>query len=153
MLFRFRCTLSVLAIKCRRGHPCRRTPCPGRETRTRNGTPPGSDGIPRQPRAGPSAAAGKQCKTPKALEAADGAIKERLFLISKDGVNGPDIDQLRQETTANVNGAGEEHFKDTAFVDAAKNLHEAKLLAEGVSQVTSGRRTHKRQRQTGENGR
>lgn len=70
-------------------------------------------------------------KTPKALESADGAIKERLFLIGKDGVNGPDIDQLREETTANVNGAGVEHFKDPAFVAAAKNLHEAKLLAEG----------------------
>ncbi|MEV7663532.1 hypothetical protein [Paenarthrobacter sp. NPDC089316] len=70
-------------------------------------------------------------KTPKALEAADGAIKERLFLIGKDGINGPGIDQLRQETIANVNGAGEEHFKDPSFVAAAKNLHEAKLLAEG----------------------
>lgn len=70
-------------------------------------------------------------KTPKALEAADASVKERLFLISKDGINGPDINQLRQETTANINGAGEEHFKDPAFVDAAKNLHEAKLLAEG----------------------
>lgn len=50
-------------------------------------------------------------KTPKALESADGAIKERLFLIGKDGVNGADIDQLREETTANVNGAGEAHFK------------------------------------------
>lgn len=70
-------------------------------------------------------------KTPKALEAADGAIRERLFLIGKDGINGPGIEQLRQETTANVNGAEEEHFKDSAFVAAAKNLHEAKLLAEG----------------------
>ncbi|TQS88593.1 hypothetical protein EU811_20825 [Arthrobacter sp. TS-15] len=70
-------------------------------------------------------------KTPKAREVADAAVKERLFLIGKDGINGPDIDQLRKETTANVNGAGEEHFKDPAFVDAAKNLHEAKLLAEG----------------------
>ncbi|MFF2842511.1 hypothetical protein [Paenarthrobacter sp. NPDC057981] len=70
-------------------------------------------------------------KTPKALEVADTAVKERMFLIGKDGINGPDIDQLRKETTAHVNGAGEEHFKDPAFVDAAKNLHEAKLLAEG----------------------
>jgi hypothetical protein len=54
-----------------------------------------------------------------------------MFLIGKDGINGPDIDQLRKETTANVNGAGQEHFKDPAFVDAAKNLYEAKLLAEG----------------------
>ncbi|WP_416430391.1 hypothetical protein [Paenarthrobacter nicotinovorans] len=70
-------------------------------------------------------------KTPTALEVADAAVKERMFLIGKDGINGPDIDQLRKETTANVNGAGEKHFKDPAFVDAAKNLHEAKLLAEG----------------------
>lgn len=70
-------------------------------------------------------------KTPKALGVADAAVKERMFLIGKDGINGPDIDQLRKETTANVNGAGEEHFKDPAFVDAAKNLHEARLLAEG----------------------
>ncbi|MFF1831160.1 hypothetical protein [Paenarthrobacter sp. NPDC058040] len=70
-------------------------------------------------------------KTPKAVEVADGEIKERMFLIGKDGINGPSIDQLRTETTANVNGAGEDHFKDPAFVDAAKKLHEAKLLAEG----------------------
>ena len=70
-------------------------------------------------------------KTPKALEIADAAVKERMFLVGKDGINGPDIGQLRKETTANVNGADEEHFKDPAFVDAAKNLHEAKLLAEG----------------------
>lgn len=70
-------------------------------------------------------------KTPKAREVADSEIKERMFLIGKDGVNGPDIDQLRKETTANVNGAGDEHFKNPAFVDAARNLHEARLLAEG----------------------
>jgi hypothetical protein len=54
-----------------------------------------------------------------------------MFLIGKDGINGPDIDQLRKETTANVNGAGDSHFKDPAFVKAAKDMHEAKLLAEG----------------------
>lgn len=70
-------------------------------------------------------------KTPKALAAADADIKERLFLISKDGISGPDIDQLRKETAANVNGADESHFKDPAFVKAAKEMHEAKLLAEG----------------------
>ena len=70
-------------------------------------------------------------KTPDALEIADAAVKERMFLIGKDGISGPDIDQLRKETTANVNGAGEEHFKNPAFIDAAKKLHEAKLLAEG----------------------
>jgi hypothetical protein len=70
-------------------------------------------------------------KTPKATAAADADIKERMFLISKDGINGPDIDQLRKETTANVNGSHDSHFKDPAFVKAAKEMHEAKLLAEG----------------------
>lgn len=69
-------------------------------------------------------------KTPKALEAADTAIKERLYLIDKDGINGPDIDQLRAETTANINGASDKHFTDPGFVQAAKYMHEAKLLAE-----------------------
>jgi hypothetical protein len=70
-------------------------------------------------------------KTPKAVAAADATVQERLFLIGKDGINGPDLDQLRKETTANVNGASKSHFKDPAFVKAAKNMHEAKLLAEG----------------------
>ncbi|BCW12973.1 hypothetical protein NtRootA4_41220 (plasmid) [Arthrobacter sp. NtRootA4] len=70
-------------------------------------------------------------KTPKALEVADSEIKERMFLIGKDGISGPDIDQLKKEINANINGAGERHFKDPAFVDAATKLHEAKLLAEG----------------------
>ncbi|MEC5191913.1 MULTISPECIES: hypothetical protein [unclassified Arthrobacter] len=69
-------------------------------------------------------------KTPAAVEVADAIVKERMFLISKDGVNGPDIDQLRKETTANINGAGDAHFEDPAFVKAAKNMHEARLLAE-----------------------
>lgn len=70
-------------------------------------------------------------KTPKAVAAADADVEERMFLIGKDGINGPDIDQLRQETTANVNGANDSHFKDPEFVKAAKEMHEAKLLAEG----------------------
>ena len=70
-------------------------------------------------------------KTPNAVAAADAEIKERLFLIGKDGINGPDIDQLRQETTATVNGVDDSHFKDPAFVKAAKEMHEARLLAEG----------------------
>ncbi|MHC6232059.1 hypothetical protein ACX5I6_21240 [Arthrobacter sp. MMS24-T111] len=70
-------------------------------------------------------------KTPKAAAAADTDIRERLFLIGKDGVHGPDIEQLRKETTSNLNGAGDAHFKDPRFVKAAKELHEAKLLAEG----------------------
>jgi hypothetical protein len=70
-------------------------------------------------------------KTPTALAAADATVKERMFLIGKDGINGPAIDQLRKETTAHVNGAGDSHFEDPAFVKAAKEMHEAKLLAEG----------------------
>jgi hypothetical protein len=69
-------------------------------------------------------------KTPKAVAAADADVKERLFLIGRDGINGPDMEQLRKETAANVNGADDSHFKDPAFVKAAKEMHEAKLLAE-----------------------
>ena len=69
--------------------------------------------------------------TPETVKAADATVQERMFLIGKDGINGPDIDQLREEITANVNGAGDEHFQDAAFVRAAQDLHEAKLLAEG----------------------
>ncbi|WP_427136727.1 hypothetical protein [Pseudarthrobacter sp. S9] len=70
-------------------------------------------------------------KTPAAVAAADATVQERMFLIGKDGINGPDIDQLRKETTANINGAGDSHFEDPAFVQAAKDMHETKLLAEG----------------------
>ncbi|GAC1495299.1 MAG: hypothetical protein NVS2B15_17100 [Pseudarthrobacter sp.] len=70
-------------------------------------------------------------KTPTAVAVADADIQERMFLIGRDGINGPDIDQLRKETTANVNGAGDSHFEDPEFVQAAKDMHEAKLLAEG----------------------
>ena len=69
-------------------------------------------------------------KTPDAVEAADATVKERLFLIGKDGVNGPDIDQLRKETAENINGTANEHFEDAGFVQAAKEMHETKLLAE-----------------------
>jgi hypothetical protein len=70
-------------------------------------------------------------KTPKATAAADAVIKERMFLIGKDGVNGPDIDQLRKEAIRNINGADDSHFQDPEVVKAAKDMHEAKLLAEG----------------------
>ncbi|GAA4655837.1 hypothetical protein GCM10023346_49190 [Arthrobacter gyeryongensis] len=70
-------------------------------------------------------------KTPAAVQTADATVQERLFLIGKDGISGPDIDQLRKETTSNINGAGDSHFEDPAFVQAAKDMHEAKLLAEG----------------------
>lgn len=83
-------------------------------------------------------------KTPAAVAAADASVKERMFLIGKDGINGPDIDQLRKETTANVNGAGDAHFEDPGFVKAAKDMHEAKLLAEGG--FTGAERTPVKQR-------
>jgi hypothetical protein len=70
-------------------------------------------------------------KTPKAAAAVDAEIEERMFLIGRDGITGPDIDQLRTETTTNINGARDTHFEDPAFVKAAKDMHEAKLLAEG----------------------
>lgn len=75
--------------------------------------------------------AAHSAKTPTAVAAADATVQERLFLIGKDGINGPNIDQLRKETTAIVNGAGDSHFEDPAFVKAAKDMHEARLLAEG----------------------
>ncbi|MBG0741109.1 hypothetical protein IV500_17195 [Paeniglutamicibacter antarcticus] len=70
-------------------------------------------------------------KAPVAVAAADATVQERLFLISKDGINGLNIDQLRKETTANVNGADDAYFEDPQFVKSAKDLHEARLLAEG----------------------
>ncbi|AOT05965.1 hypothetical protein [Arthrobacter sp. U41] len=70
-------------------------------------------------------------KTPAAVAAADATVQERMFLIGKDGLNGPDIDQLRKEASTNINGAGDSHFEDPAFVQAAKDMHEARLLAEG----------------------
>lgn len=73
----------------------------------------------------------QDAKTPEAIGAADVTVKERLYLIGKDGINGPTIDQLRDETTAIVNGAGDDHFKDPKFVKAAQEMHEVKLLAEG----------------------
>ncbi|MBX7444635.1 MULTISPECIES: hypothetical protein [unclassified Arthrobacter] len=86
-------------------------------------------------------------KTPKATAVADDEIKERLFLIGKDGINGPDIEQLRKETAASINGAGDTHFQDPMFVKAAKEMHEAKLLAEGGftgSQVASVEQRYER---------
>lgn len=43
--------------------------------------------------------------TPAAIEAADNAVKERLYLIGNDGIHGPTINQLREATTANFAGA------------------------------------------------
>lgn len=70
-------------------------------------------------------------RTPSAQEAADIEVKERMFLIDQDGINGPDLGKLREETAATLNGVGEEHFKDPDFVKAAQELREARILAEG----------------------
>jgi hypothetical protein len=86
--------------------------------------------------------------TPAAIEAADQSVKERLYLIGKDGINGPTIDQLREETAANFNGAGEDHFKDAGFVDAAKDWHEARLLAEGGFKGTQDQSLEQRYERT-----
>lgn len=86
-------------------------------------------------------------KTHSAAEAADADKKERLSLIGKDRISGPDVEQLRKETTANVNGAGESHFIDPQFVKSAEEMHEARLLAEGGfpgSQVESMEQRYER---------
>lgn len=79
--------------------------------------------------------AAHNANSPQAVEAGDATVRERMFLIGKDGINGPDIDQLRRETSANFNGVEREHFKDLAFVQAAKDMHETKLSAEGGSKA------------------
>lgn len=70
-------------------------------------------------------------KTPAARETADIEVRERMFLIDQDGINGPDLGKLREETAATINGAEDEHFKDPDFVKAAQELREARMLAEG----------------------
>ena len=77
-------------------------------------------------------------KTPTAAAAADTEIKERLFLIGKDGINGPDIDQLRKETTANFNGAGDAPLQGSRVRESRQGMHEAKLLAEGGFRAPNG---------------
>ncbi len=74
----------------------------------------------------------------EALEGAGGArtdaerlVAERIHLIKEDGPQGPTIEQLREEVTSNYSGADESLFQDAAFVMAAKDWHEARVLAEG----------------------
>jgi hypothetical protein len=78
-------------------------------------------------------------KTSKALEAADATVQERLFLIGKDGINGPDLDQLRKETTANIHGAGDAHFEDPAFVKAARTCTRPNSWPRADSKAPNGR--------------
>ncbi len=62
---------------------------------------------------------------------AERAVAERMHLIQKDGVQGPSIEDLRQEIGQDYSGIEESHFADAAFVAAARDWHEAKNLAEG----------------------
>jgi hypothetical protein len=78
---------------------------------------------------------GTQRETPTAIAVAGAEIKERIFPIGKDGINGPDLDQLRKETTANVNGGNDYHVKDPAFGLVARFLREA--CSRGTSQLAS----------------
>lgn len=87
-------------------------------------------------------------RTPAAIEAADTSVKERLYLIGKDGINGPTIDQLREETTANFTGVREDHFHNAKFVDAAKEWHEVKLLAGGGFTGSQGQPLEQRYERT-----
>ncbi len=62
---------------------------------------------------------------------AERLVAERIHLIKEDGPQGPTIEQLREEITSNYSGADESLFQDAAFVMAAKDWHEARVLAEG----------------------
>lgn len=73
----------------------------------------------------------REATGPDATAEADRAVAERMHLIEKDGVNGPSIDQLREEIGQNYSGADDSLFKDPEFVNAAKDWHESKALAEG----------------------
>lgn len=73
----------------------------------------------------------REATGPEATAEADRAVAKRMHLIEKDGVNGPSIDQLREEIGQNYSGADDSLFKDPEFVNAAKDWHESKALAEG----------------------
>lgn len=62
---------------------------------------------------------------------AERAVAERMHLIEKDGIEGPSIEDLRQEIGQNYPGVEDSHFADAQFVAAARDWHEAKTLAEG----------------------
>jgi len=64
-----------------------------------------------------------------ALKEVEAKVEERLSLLNVEGSNGPTIESLRLETTANFSGVRGEHFKDPRFVEAAKEWYEMKTLA------------------------
>ncbi|TYC96591.1 hypothetical protein FQ377_13750 [Arthrobacter echini] len=62
---------------------------------------------------------------------AERIVAERVHLMNEDGVNGPTIDQLSEEIGANYSGTDSSLFQDPEFVSAAKDWHDARVLAEG----------------------
>lgn len=62
---------------------------------------------------------------------AERVVAERVHLINEDGLHGPTIEQLREEIGASYSGTDDSLFQDAAFVAAAKDWHEARVLAEG----------------------
>lgn len=62
---------------------------------------------------------------------AERIVAERVHLMNEDGVNGPTVDQLREEIGANYSGTDSSLFEDPEFVSAAKDWHDARVLAEG----------------------
>lgn len=62
---------------------------------------------------------------------AESVVAERLHIINEDGLQGPTIEQLREEVGSNYSRADDSLFQDAAFVAAAKDWHEARVLAEG----------------------
>lgn len=62
---------------------------------------------------------------------AESVVAERLHLINEDGLQGPTIEQLREEIGGNYAGADDSLFQDAALLEVAKDWHEARVLAEG----------------------
>lgn len=62
---------------------------------------------------------------------ADRLVAERVHLLNEDGLQGPTIEQLREEISSNYSGTDESLFQDAGFVEAAREWHEARVLAEG----------------------
>ena len=87
--------------------------------------------------------ASRDAAGPEAKAAADLAVAEQVHLIKKDGVNGPSIEQLREEIRQIYSGAEESLFADAGFVSTAKVWHDAKTLAEAgfVTQGDAGLQT------------
>ncbi|RAX47302.1 hypothetical protein DQ353_19175 [Arthrobacter sp. AQ5-05] len=75
--------------------------------------------------------ASKEAVGTEAAPDADRAVAERMHLIEQDGINGPSLDDLRQEIGQNYSGADDAMFADAAFVATARDWHEAKTLAAG----------------------